>query len=109
MKATHPRARKAHRCCECKGTISPGEVYHRANGIWDQGPDSYATCTDCETLRTEVARHGCPCWSFGGLIDELCEFDEGYAGHATFYQILAKRNPGSLHRFAGWGAALAQN
>ncbi len=44
---SRPRARKAHRCCECRGAIPAGEIYRLASGLWDGGWDTYKTCLDC--------------------------------------------------------------
>lgn len=47
-------ARKAHRCCECHGTIQLGEKYHYHHGVWDGEAASYKVCVDCEALRTDL-------------------------------------------------------
>jgi hypothetical protein len=51
--ATNPRARKTHRCCECHGTIQPGELYHRFSGVWDGEAMTFKTCSDCQQIRNE--------------------------------------------------------
>jgi hypothetical protein len=51
------KARKAHKCCECHGTIQPGEKYHFHHGVWDGRASSYKVCADCEALRAECDRH----------------------------------------------------
>jgi len=51
--AEKPKARKQHRCCECRGLIDIGESYHRFRGIWDR-PETYKVCLECEALRSEV-------------------------------------------------------
>lgn len=48
------KARKDHRCFECRGTIKKGETYHRHSGIWDDGPQRFKVCEDCDNLRNEV-------------------------------------------------------
>lgn len=48
------RARKEHRCCECRGAIKPGELYHYASGIWLGKPDQFKTCAECQAMRDEV-------------------------------------------------------
>jgi hypothetical protein len=48
------RARKPHKCCECRGVIARGETYVYFSGVWDCMPATYKTCTDCATLRAEV-------------------------------------------------------
>ena len=47
------KARKAHLCCECHGTIQPGETYHYHHGVWDGEGSAYKVCMDCEALRAD--------------------------------------------------------
>lgn len=49
-----PKARKEHRCCECRGVIKAGERYQRASGVWGDGPMRFKTCPDCAALRRDV-------------------------------------------------------
>lgn len=51
-----PKARKQHRCCECRGVIEPGEFYHIHQGIWDGVPERYKVCVDCEEMREGLNR-----------------------------------------------------
>lgn len=44
------KARKEHKCCECRKVIEKGEHYEYCSGIWDD-PDSYKTCQSCVELR----------------------------------------------------------
>lgn len=48
-----PKARKAHECCECNGTISKGETYHRISGVWDE-PETFKRCNDCQILVDKI-------------------------------------------------------
>lgn len=48
------KARKDHKCCECRGIISKGEVYFYHHGIWDGQAESFKICSDCEVLKTEI-------------------------------------------------------
>lgn len=41
------KARKVHKCCECKETISVGDEYQYSSGIWDGSPDSFRQCLKC--------------------------------------------------------------
>jgi hypothetical protein len=50
-----PKARKEHKCCECRGTISVGETYHIFSGIWDSAA-TFKTCAECEQLRSDITR-----------------------------------------------------
>lgn len=73
------KARKPHRCCECRGVIQRGEVYTYMSGIWDY-PQSFKTCPECiqigfeadlrnKSLRTYETRY------IGGLL-EFIDDDE---------------------------------
>lgn len=46
---TTRKARKPHRCYECRKTIQPGEVYSYVSGIWE-APDSFHFCLGCRLL-----------------------------------------------------------
>lgn len=70
-----PVARKAHVCCECRGTIQPGERYRKAEGVWDGRGATYKQCHDCAEMFAEVDA-GLPCWEgvcFGELADHAFE------------------------------------
>lgn len=45
-----PVARKSHKCCECRGTIQPGEKYRRITGVWDGQGATFKQCADCAPL-----------------------------------------------------------
>jgi len=70
----HPKARKAHLCNECSGTIRPGEVYQYISGKWDHEFAAFKTCSACERLRSwsedQDVRAG-----FGELYATLDEYD----------------------------------
>ncbi len=51
--SSKPKARKEHKCCECRGVIQPGEHCHIFSGFWDTW-QSFKTCDDCDKLRAEV-------------------------------------------------------
>lgn len=74
-----PKARKEHRCCECRGTIQVGEKYRKHHGIWDGSAADYKVCEDCETLREEVdaeIAHREDCTAFGELYETVFESRE---------------------------------
>lgn len=48
---TYPKARKAHRCCECYRDIPKGVEYQRIAGKYDGQVDTYKTCLDCMNIR----------------------------------------------------------
>lgn len=63
------RARKPHRCDECRRTIEPGELYQRTWGVWDGEPDSFKACGICIQFRDYVLAHvPCFCWAYGNVI-----------------------------------------
>jgi hypothetical protein len=64
------RARREHKCCECRRPIRKGEVYQRANGKWDGDFASFATCNACLVIWRSVRQLGA-CHIFGGLSEEI--------------------------------------
>jgi len=44
------RARKLHKCVECRGAILATETYVIHSGIWDGRPSQYKVCIDCYEL-----------------------------------------------------------
>lgn len=67
-----PRARKPHRCCECRRVINPGEQYHVAFGVWNGDPRRFKWCAQCHALRVTLDESGgCAC--FGELLDVAYE------------------------------------
>ena len=53
----HRKARKEHRCCECRGLIQKGEHYFYSQGVWDHKGQSFKTCEECEALREKVNQY----------------------------------------------------
>lgn len=71
-----PRARKGHVCCECRGIILPGEIYHVFSGIWDARASTYKTCPVCEKLRIGFQAKSECCIPFEALCEHLVESDD---------------------------------
>ena len=70
------RARKAHKCCECRGTIAAGEEYLYISGVWDGSPASFKTCSTCVEIRGHFA-----CGAARGILGELWnELRENFLG-----------------------------
>jgi hypothetical protein len=44
------KARKTHRCCECRRDIIKGETYKTISGKWDGMILMYKMCSDCKSL-----------------------------------------------------------
>lgn len=84
-----PKARKRHKCCECRGWIEIGETYHVFSGVWDD-PATFKTCSDCQALRDRIDAALFADYEeasiFGALAEEL-EDDE----KREFVAIMQKR------------------
>lgn len=71
---SHPVARKAHRCCECRRErIRPGDRYLRASGLWDSKWNTYIVCARCDRVRAALKRDGYGCTPFEGVAEALRE------------------------------------
>lgn len=66
------KARKVHKCYECRGTINPGDSYERTAGKWDGEFTEFKTCELCAELR-QWARISVPCfcWTYGDLHEHV--------------------------------------
>lgn len=87
-----PKARKQHKCCECRGRIQLGETYERASGIWDGEPMRFKTCCDCAALRAEVNEEADP-WDLCPFeaLGEWCQETREASFWARFKAIKEKR------------------
>lgn len=61
------RARKEHKCCECRQIIKIGEKYHSAGGIWVDRFSRYKWCANCDALRRTWFEQTDDCVCFGEL------------------------------------------
>jgi hypothetical protein len=67
------KARKVHKCEECRGPILPGEQYECVTGKWDY-VDTFRTCDRCVDLRTWTKNNvPCLCWAHGNMHDDCRE------------------------------------
>jgi hypothetical protein len=67
---TMRRARKEHRCCECRRTIRRGEMYEHVAGKtsgYDR-PWTSKTCAECREIRKALV---CGSWMFGALWEHI--------------------------------------
>ena len=85
-----PKAKKVHKCCECRGEIQPGEVYHLHSGIWDGRPSAFKVCNDCEELRERVRVQGDLHWDEVPPL-ECLGYDLEDADAESFTAIRVKR------------------
>jgi hypothetical protein len=66
------KARKTHRCCECREDIPARGQYEHASGRWDDGIETYKTCASCVAIRTAFTCNGG--FIFTSLWDDMREF-----------------------------------
>lgn len=70
-----PKARKQHKCAECRHTIEIRETYHRMTGKWDGRVSTTKCCNSCYEIGTKILE----CWGIGELNDSLWNEDKlGY-------------------------------
>lgn len=64
------RARKGHKCTECRETIKPGALYERVRGLWeDRGWSEFKTCARCVNIRRDYFRT----WFYGFMVEHFKE------------------------------------
>ena len=62
------KARKQHRCVECRREIQPGEIYEHVYGKWEGEVCVFKTCSHCLELRQHtLSTVPCFCFSYGEL------------------------------------------
>jgi hypothetical protein len=71
------KARKEHRCDECRRTILPGEVYHYEFGELEGDPETYRTCQHCLVAREWLLKN-CEGWIYTQVMEEIWEHVEEY-------------------------------
>ena len=88
---SRPKAKKRHKCSECRGWIEPGEVYWNVRGIWDGGPSTYKVCADCDALLSWCSEGAdCFCWSFTNIHSDVLDF-VGESGDKTLQAEATER------------------
>lgn len=68
LSRTRPKARKEHKCIECKCTIYAGEVYEKDVTVYDGNFATYKTCLPCIKIRENLIQ--CD-WFYGGLWQDI--------------------------------------
>jgi len=66
------KARKVHRCCECRSKIEIDETYEYIKGLWDGHWSEYKTCEKCADLRESLSEVTCPYYT--GLADAYADY-----------------------------------
>jgi hypothetical protein len=75
---TKRKARKAHKCTECRGAIKPGETYTVINMLFDGSWSTAKRCEDCSVVVCDLgkltkAHGGCFCYGIGQLPQDMCD------------------------------------
>jgi len=65
---TMRKARKEHRCTECRRIIEHGEHYEYVTGKWDGEFSEHKTCPDCLSIRKAFF---CKGWGHGAIYEDL--------------------------------------
>jgi hypothetical protein len=87
---SHPRARKAHRCCECRRTIQPGETHLLVKALYDGYWSSDRTCAHCEAAGSWLDAM-CGGWLTHGLDEELADHWDEYGTLGLGRIMVARR------------------
>lgn len=79
------KAKKAHKCSECRGTILAGEAYLKTWGIWASEARTFKRCSDCSELMAWAEAHvKCICWLYGdahtNILEAMTEYDDECPG-----------------------------
>lgn len=92
FQATHPRARKAHKCTMCTREIGVGEVYRRQGGIFDGRAYTNLCCVQCEEFAVALFKAGFE-GDEGGWpwISELEESEVAHVGYSKEMQLFRER------------------
>jgi len=69
------KARKGHKCCECRSAISRGESYFILQGLWDGQWRNYKQCVNCNSIGHKYQNITHECYPLGDLIQELINSD----------------------------------
>jgi hypothetical protein len=64
------KARKDHKCVECREVIAAESKYEYTSGIWDGRASTYKTCLACVEIRNHFSYDG---WVFGLLWSDMEE------------------------------------
>lgn len=88
--ATQPKARKQHKCCECRGVIERGEHYQLVAGLWSGEWDTFKTCLECSALRDELRAE---------LRKEGYDDDEGLAFGQVYEEVFEREHLPLIRRF----------
>jgi hypothetical protein len=64
------KARKEHKCCECREPIKKGEKYESVKMLYEGDWSAYKTCISCLRIRRDYCPNG---WMFEFLEETIHE------------------------------------
>jgi hypothetical protein len=104
FQSTTRKARKEHRCCECRVAIKPGDEYRYSSGIWVGEPNSHKQCMTCHEVfmwATNEAEYDDEAPAFGYLNDWLDNYRVYGQSKEDWLNDIAQQTqiePGKLRR-----------
>ncbi len=99
---TNPKAKKPHRCGECRRSIEKGQVYERFVGKFDGAIFSQSTCLECAEISRAFSCEVPP--PYGGLWSEMCDyaFPELTTASECFQKLSPSAKAFCLQRWREW-------
>jgi hypothetical protein len=94
----HTKARKAHKCDECRREIEPHEYYYRADGLFEGSWNIYRICAHCY-VACEWLKANCDGFLHCGVFEDISEHITEYRGQAKCIPRLARLKFGMESRW----------
>ena len=74
FRETKRKARKDHKCNDCRGRIVAGETYTETFGVWDGDARRFKRCADCdEFISWAHTQDDCLCLEVGDVLNSTLE------------------------------------
>lgn len=73
LRSEDRRARKEHRCEECRRTIEPGETYRFEAWVFDGTLDQQKTCAHCVAYARPWLLDNCDGWIYQAMYEDIFE------------------------------------
>jgi hypothetical protein len=77
-KETYPKAKKEHRCGECRRIIDVGENYLRIEAVYDGRFVTNKMCDHCEAAAWAYRDASDCCFAMGSLWSDVADFIDDY-------------------------------
>ena len=95
------RARKQHKCCECRELIVAGDQYEDVSGCWDGDFNTHKTCLLCVEIRAAFSDGQ---WVFGYIWQDLRDhfFPKMVAGGPCLEKLSAAAKEKMFAQWRKW-------